>query len=465
MMHRSACMVAPENTVPALEEAVRQGADGVEIDIRKTRDGVFVLYHDDWVLQQRGTAGKIEEMMLAETQRLDVGDRWGPKWKGLHPPLFADVLDFAKANSLRLYLDIKTVGVYDEVMKLVEKHGCMGLIHATGGQVPEKHYFLPISWITGWNYTEGGEEDPERMRQVIAGAQPGVYGIMCDDARAIVRALGRNPERRSLVPFKSTMREKLASRVEIIDITADKPVFMLKSAPADAQLIRSACQNLSRKPDRAALESLIELAQSHSNYAVRQDACWALGSLKDDRAFPTLLKIAQTPYEQKTAGATEYRDFFLKTAAGCALARIDSSSARGALKALLASTAEGDRDAAAIGIAVFGTTADLKTLAALAGPGKQNDGIVASFVVGYAGRFGDKAIPIYLEALSRSDVAKQAVFGLASIGPKGLTELKKMIANPKTLADARHRAELAIYWIKESRTQRREPSSYEGTSK
>ena len=80
-LHRSANMVAPENTAPAFEAAVRQGADGVETDIRRTRDGVMVIYHDDWVLRQRGPTGKIEEMTLAETQTLDVGERFGPRWR------------------------------------------------------------------------------------------------------------------------------------------------------------------------------------------------------------------------------------------------------------------------------------------------------------------------------------------------------------------------------------------------
>src|SRR5437763_1836863 len=103
-LHRSAGLVAPENTAPGFEAAVRQGADGIETDIRRTRDGQYVIYHDDWVLLQRGPAGKIEEMTLAETQQLDVGKRFGPQWRGTRIPLFEDLLRFCRANSLRMYL-------------------------------------------------------------------------------------------------------------------------------------------------------------------------------------------------------------------------------------------------------------------------------------------------------------------------------------------------------------------------
>ena len=79
VLHRSACMGAPENTGPAFEAAVKQGADGIETDIRRTRDGVFVIYHDDWVLRNRGPTGKIEEMTLATGQRkvLQKGGSYG----------------------------------------------------------------------------------------------------------------------------------------------------------------------------------------------------------------------------------------------------------------------------------------------------------------------------------------------------------------------------------------------------
>lgn len=455
MLHRSANCVAPENTVAAFEGAYRQGADGIETDIRKTRDGVFVIYHDDWVLMQRGPAGKIEEMTLAETQHLDLGERFGKRWRGVHPPLFEDLLRFIKANDLRIYLDIKSVGIYDEVMRIVEAQGCLGLVHASGGQVPEKHYFLPISWVRGWNYTDGGEEDPARMRSVIAGAQSGVYGIMCDDARAIVRALGRRPElRRPLAPFVSTVRERLAlaardGRNKRVTATESNPRDLLISNVAKR---RAACFALSRKPVPWFLEELLALAETDPDYGVRQDACWALGSLKDDRAIGTLLRTAKTAYDPKTAGTTEYRDFFLKTAAGCALARLNSVRGRRALHALLESPSPFDRQAAGIGIAVFGTAQDIPVMVGLLRSLQKEDAFVADFVVGYAARFGKKAMPLYLAALSRDgDTAKFAVFGLEGLGPSVVPALRKRMEDRAESAAVRRRAALAIDWISEER--------------
>jgi glycerophosphoryl diester phosphodiesterase len=45
--HRGACVDVRPNTIEAFERAVGQGADGVELDVRRTRDGALIVYHDD----------------------------------------------------------------------------------------------------------------------------------------------------------------------------------------------------------------------------------------------------------------------------------------------------------------------------------------------------------------------------------------------------------------------------------
>ena len=45
--HRGASAAFPENTLAAFSGAVAQGADGVELDVRRTADGRLALSHDD----------------------------------------------------------------------------------------------------------------------------------------------------------------------------------------------------------------------------------------------------------------------------------------------------------------------------------------------------------------------------------------------------------------------------------
>src|SRR5690606_35216840 len=59
--HRGASKDAPENTRSALDEAFRQGAPVIEFDVRETKDGVLVLFHDDKLDRVAGRSGSIEE--------------------------------------------------------------------------------------------------------------------------------------------------------------------------------------------------------------------------------------------------------------------------------------------------------------------------------------------------------------------------------------------------------------------
>src|SRR5437667_8480247 len=47
IVHRGASAFAPENTLEAYAAAINYGADGCEVDVRRTADGILVLFHDD----------------------------------------------------------------------------------------------------------------------------------------------------------------------------------------------------------------------------------------------------------------------------------------------------------------------------------------------------------------------------------------------------------------------------------
>lgn len=65
--------MAPENTLAAIIRAVRDGADLVEVDVRRTADGALVLMHDPSVRRTTGVTGWADEMTFAQLRRLDAG--------------------------------------------------------------------------------------------------------------------------------------------------------------------------------------------------------------------------------------------------------------------------------------------------------------------------------------------------------------------------------------------------------
>ncbi|MBF6173520.1 glycerophosphodiester phosphodiesterase [Nocardia blacklockiae] len=71
--HRGASGTRPEHTLAAYELALQEGADGVECDVRLTRDGHLVCVHDRTVDRTSSGTGLVSEMSLDELRELDFG--------------------------------------------------------------------------------------------------------------------------------------------------------------------------------------------------------------------------------------------------------------------------------------------------------------------------------------------------------------------------------------------------------
>src|SRR5580692_4117295 len=93
--HRGEHLQRPENTMPAFEEAIRVGADFMEVDVRTTSDGKLVLSHDSTVDRCTNGTGKVAEMTFDQIEALDAGIRRGPVFAGVKVPTFDQVLDLA----------------------------------------------------------------------------------------------------------------------------------------------------------------------------------------------------------------------------------------------------------------------------------------------------------------------------------------------------------------------------------
>lgn len=72
--HRGDPIAERENTLPAFASAVRQGADMVEIDLRRTRDGEIVVLHDPTLARLWGLDAKVADLDLAVLRDLGQGD-------------------------------------------------------------------------------------------------------------------------------------------------------------------------------------------------------------------------------------------------------------------------------------------------------------------------------------------------------------------------------------------------------
>ena len=78
--HRGASADRPEHTVAAYLRALEEGAEGVECDVRLTRDGHLVCVHDRSLDRTSTGTGLVSEMTLPQQRGLDYG-QWHPSWR------------------------------------------------------------------------------------------------------------------------------------------------------------------------------------------------------------------------------------------------------------------------------------------------------------------------------------------------------------------------------------------------
>jgi glycerophosphoryl diester phosphodiesterase len=98
--HRGASAERPEHTLAAYELAVAQGADGLECDVRLTRDGHLVCVHDRTVNRTSDGRGAVSELSLAELSAFDYGDGNGLL-------TLADLLELAVEHDVKLFVETK----------------------------------------------------------------------------------------------------------------------------------------------------------------------------------------------------------------------------------------------------------------------------------------------------------------------------------------------------------------------
>ena len=102
--HRGQVFKAPENTLEAVAAAVEEGFNAVEIDIRRTKDGELVLFHDHYTKTLLGVdSSSIENMLYEDLQQLNI--IYKKKETNYKIPKLKDV--FEKFPDIYYYLDIK----------------------------------------------------------------------------------------------------------------------------------------------------------------------------------------------------------------------------------------------------------------------------------------------------------------------------------------------------------------------
>jgi glycerophosphoryl diester phosphodiesterase len=116
--HRGMPRAARENTLPSFQMALEAGADGLELDVHATADGVVVIHHDE-----RVAAGPaIAQMSLAELRRHEAAP-------GVAIPTLLELCDLV-AGRATLFVEIKGAGIEQRVLDVLAQYEGEAPIHS-----------------------------------------------------------------------------------------------------------------------------------------------------------------------------------------------------------------------------------------------------------------------------------------------------------------------------------------------
>jgi glycerophosphoryl diester phosphodiesterase len=122
--HRGAKREHVENTLPAFARALELGADGVELDVHRTRDGVIVVHHDFELSAATDEATLLELSALAwnDVRRIDLGG-------GVTVPTLHEVMELLAGRAVA-YVEIKGRGIAADVVAALARHQGPYAVHS-----------------------------------------------------------------------------------------------------------------------------------------------------------------------------------------------------------------------------------------------------------------------------------------------------------------------------------------------
>ncbi|HEY6473576.1 MAG TPA: glycerophosphodiester phosphodiesterase [Acidimicrobiales bacterium] len=220
--HRGDPVGHRENTLPAFAAAVARGADMVELDLRRTRDGAIVALHDQSLLRLWGLDVSVGELDLSDVIRLGDGDVRIPTLRQVIdavPPVLDLMVDFTRREVVAGALDqALAADALDRCLFVTRNVEALRLLRGLSGRAR-----VGLSWIEGddpplgllaelgaeywnpasWFVTEGGVDavhragrlvstwtvdEPEDMARVVAA---GVDAVVSNRVADLVSFLGR----------------------------------------------------------------------------------------------------------------------------------------------------------------------------------------------------------------------------------------------------------------------------------
>ncbi|OEH94504.1 glycerophosphodiester phosphodiesterase [Bacillus solimangrovi] len=124
--HRGAAGHFPENTMLSFQAAYECGADGIELDVHKSKDGELVVIHDEKINRTTNGKGYVKDHTYDELKSFNAAVKW-PEYSFQVIPRLEDVLEWIAKKPLYLNIELKNNVLFyrdieEKLVRLLRKH-------------------------------------------------------------------------------------------------------------------------------------------------------------------------------------------------------------------------------------------------------------------------------------------------------------------------------------------------------
>ena len=129
--HRGASAYSPENTMISFRKALQLGANGIELDLQRTKDGKIVIFHDKNIDKKSNGKGKISDYTYKELLDFDFGSWFDIKYKDERIVLFENFAKEFLSKNLTFAIELKQEGIEKDVLDIIKKYATYDDIYIT----------------------------------------------------------------------------------------------------------------------------------------------------------------------------------------------------------------------------------------------------------------------------------------------------------------------------------------------
>lgn len=182
--HRGASGYMPENTLPAFQKAVEQGADGIELDIQLTRDDQIVVIHDELLGRTCEGSGWVKDHTLSQLRKYNY-NKTCPACPHADIPLMEEVFELIRPTNLTINIELKTGVVFypdieEKILSMTRDYGMEDRVIYSSFNHYSLQRILSLNpqAQTGLLYSEGSSGMPKYAHELgVSAIHPALYNL------------------------------------------------------------------------------------------------------------------------------------------------------------------------------------------------------------------------------------------------------------------------------------------------